>query len=152
MRGQKGGVKALFGETLVLECHVCGKTFEHDVSNFSPRFLEEFGEYECLRARPCPHCSAHGKTVTMFVNMNIPEGEYDELQEEDEGMPLHEKNARKFVRELMWKKRPDLRGLDRKKFNEERKHLLDEFLAKKRARAEERRRVNKDKRPENYKE
>lgn len=108
----RGGVKAVIGDTVTVVCHVCGKDASHDVSDYSPKFLAEFQEYENLTLK-CPHCASEGKEVWMTVNINIPEFEEDEVDVVEAIMDTQETNARRFIRNLMWAKRPDLKKKNR---------------------------------------
>lgn len=108
-------------------CVNCGNTFDTTVPNgFEPKFLEEFGQYENLIVR-CPICKEKGTEVTIHINLNIPEGEMDEEDLEFE-MPAEEINARKYVRDLMWQVRPDLKTKDRSEFNANRQRIPREII------------------------
>jgi hypothetical protein len=107
---------------LGVNCIVCGGSFASLVPlGFSPKFLEEFAQYENLTIE-CPVCKGQGKSVTIHINMNLPEGELDE-EDIEYVMPLEEINARKYIRDLMWDIRPDLKGKDRTEFNRNRSRV-----------------------------
>jgi hypothetical protein len=103
-------------------CVKCNETFTETVPDgYESKYLDEFGQYENFMVY-CPNCKKNGKNVTIHINLNIPEGEMDEEDLEFQ-MPLHEINARKYVRDLMWKVRPDLKGKDRAQFNRNRRPI-----------------------------
>lgn len=96
-------------------CPNCNKTVQFDCSDFTsgieinPLGQEEYNDLiiEC----PCG--------ATTYFNMKIPEGEYDELDLEENVFTFEQINMRKQIRDLMWKKRADLSKINRNKFNEE---------------------------------
>ena len=113
-----------------LTCPRCEEVFTYEVpSNFKPKYVEEFDQYENLVVK-CPICEERDGFYThVVINLNLPESEFDEVEIEPE-MPFEEINARKYVRDIMWAFRPDLRKEDRKVFNEQRKQELREELEK----------------------
>jgi hypothetical protein len=112
---------------LNISCNACGGSFTTKVpSEFTPKFLEEFGQYENLIVY-CPMCKEKGNDVTIHINMNLPEGDLDEEDVEYQ-MPLDEINARKYIRDLMWDIRPDLKGKDRTEFNRNRPRVPRELV------------------------
>lgn len=108
----KGGLKMFADDKVTIICHTCGREATHDVSDFAPSFVEEFQQYQNLSLE-CPHCAAEGKQTIMFININIPEFEEDEVDVVEAYMDSAETNARRFIRNLMWAKRPDLKVKDR---------------------------------------
>lgn len=124
-------LKKFKNDQLEIHCLECGDLIKKPIKGFEPKFLKEFGQYENLTVE-CQKCKTNGKEVHVHINLNIPEGEMDEEDLEFE-MTTHEINARKYVRDLMWSVRPDLKGKDRAKFNKERKRVPKEIVeAKKR--------------------
>ncbi len=116
--------------TVELTCPRCSEVFTYDVpSDFRPKYIEEFQQYENLVIK-CPNCEDRdGIHTYVAINLNLPESEFDEAEIEPE-MPFEEINARKYVRDIMWAFRPDLRKEDRQVFNEERKQELKEEIEK----------------------
>lgn len=109
LRNYKDGIATIY-------CIECKRDFQAEVpDDAGDKFLEEFGQY----ANPTFLCTNCGK-VRVAVNMNLPEGEFDEEDLEYE-MPYEEINARKVTRDLMWAHRKDLRGKDRAAFNKDRR-------------------------------
>lgn len=103
----------LEGETLRVVCLNCGIESEFNLSGWEPQFLEEFKQYENYAA-PCEHCGS-----MEIININLPEHDEMELDVMEELAPPEEVEQRKKVRDLMWKKRPDLKKKDRKKDRED---------------------------------
>lgn len=104
-------------DEILIECGQCGVSTDHRVGQPNMDYLDEFQEY----TNPvfvCPNCN--GVTV---VNVNIPEFEEMEIEQIELDMPSNEVAARTAIRELMWKKRPDLkkksRGTEREKFKKQ---------------------------------
>lgn len=116
--------------TVQLTCPRCSEGFDYEVpSDFKPKYIEEFQQYENLVVK-CPKCAERdGADAYVVINLNLPESEFDEVEIEPE-MPFEEINARKYVRDIMWALRPDLRKEDRQVFNEERKQELREEIEK----------------------
>ena len=98
-------------------CCECGLKLEHDCSDFEATTeINIFGE-EVIKNLlvHCDNCD-----TDHWFNMNLPEGENDEIELEDAGkLPLAEVNTRKYLRDIMWKKRVDLKELDRNELNED---------------------------------
>ncbi len=120
-----GHVKKYENGKLVLQCSQCDGDFDCEVpADYTPKYLPEFEQYECL-AFECPCCKKNGKNVTVVLNLNLPESEYDEEDLEYQ-MPFKEINSRKLIRDLMWDVRPDLKGKDRAEFNRKRGRIRKE--------------------------
>lgn len=113
-------------DTLSYECPVCHTLNDVTLTHFESTLNVEFQEYKNLKV-VCSACQANGQEVTTFFNMNIPEDEYEDIEFEDTVMTLDEINTRKYLRDVMWRKRKDLAGTDRAAYNLERKHKLDEW-------------------------
>lgn len=107
---------------LSITCGECRKDFDYEVpADFTPEFNEEFQEYENISAT-CPHCAETGLDSVVVININLPEGELDE-EDAEYTMPFAEINARKYIRDLMWEVRPDLRERNREAFNQLRERV-----------------------------
>lgn len=112
---------------IFLKCPECGVTFEFPEPE-QESALDEFGLWECPRAE-CPECAKNGIQTIHIINVNIPESEFDEKEiEEEPYFPPEEAEKRKKVRELMWKKRPDLKKKDRKKVDSEAKKKFEKKM------------------------
>ena len=98
-------------DLFVYECD-CGKMLEQDVTDFISVYSEDFAEYTNYAFR-CDCRMIH------TINMNIPAGDYEEIDLELGLMPFYEINARKAVRDFMWDKREDLMEMDRDEYNEQ---------------------------------
>lgn len=124
-------LKKLENDTLTIECPYCEKEFEKTLPpDFAFEYNAEFGQYVPYMVS-CVNCALDGKNVNIFLNPHIPESEYDEYELEITGMiPMKEINARKFMRDLMWRARPDLKKLDRASYNENAKRKLETVRAK----------------------
>ncbi len=85
----------------------CGLVNTFDCSSYESTFLEEFNEYKNLKME-CQCGMIH------ILNMNIPVDEMSEYELEMDIMPYDEINQRKYVRDIMWSKRTDLKLLNRK--------------------------------------
>lgn len=87
----------------------CGEIYQQDISNWNPKLIDQFGQYENLTSEPCPNCG-----MQHIFNMNLPStGLEEEELEQEPFMPDKEKVLREKVRDLFWIKRPDLKKLDR---------------------------------------
>ena len=96
-------------------CPNCNQKVEVDCSDFvSELFTTDFGEEFQNLIVDC-ECGA-----TTLFNFQIPIGEHDELDLEEEHFTYEQINLRHEIRNLIWAKRTDLKTLDRDKFNEER--------------------------------
>lgn len=120
------GVKNYESGVVTSICSNCKQTFSEDISEYSPKFLEEFGEYENLYMR----CMCG---TIMVINVNIPIHDEEEIEVMEVLAPLHEVNARRFVRKLMWEKRSDLRTKDREKERIEHFKMHEDKINKDRA-------------------
>ena len=124
-------IKRYIDAELTINCGNCKQDYG---CLLGPDFLfewdEEFGCFSPV-GFPCPHCEAQGVGVAYYVNPNIPEGEFDEFEEEAIGeIELGDIDARKYLRDLLWSHRPDLKQLDRAAYNQERAHLVQDVLQK----------------------
>jgi len=107
-------------DILTIECD-CDHIFDFDLSEYLElEYLEEFNQYQNINI-PCSNCN--GINV---INSNIGVSEYEDRIFEDIYAQYYEINKRKTIRDILWKKRADLKKLDREKYNEERKHLYQE--------------------------
>lgn len=113
----QGGVKYSDGENVTVVCHECGGASSHSMVEVTVSYREEHGQFDNV-AVECPLCTKEGKSVTVFINLNIPEFEEDEIYESEVFMDLPERNSRAFVRKIMWSKRPDLKTKDFEKERE----------------------------------
>lgn len=102
----------------------CGEVFQQNIENFNPELVDEYGQYENLTSEPCPNCG-----MQHIFNLNIPETGVEEQElEEEPWMPPKEKSLRAKVRDLMWIKRPDLKGKSRPQTYEEKKAFIEEKM------------------------
>jgi hypothetical protein len=111
-------IKKYKNDELELHCNVCGFTIQHTLPmDFTFNFSTEFNEYE-PHGVECENCKVNNKKTLIYLNPNIPIGEYEEFELEALAhMHDSEINARKFLRDLIWDKRPDLFGKDRNEHN-----------------------------------
>ena len=97
-------------------CPNCNAEIEYDCSTFtSESYINPLGEDTFKNLVIDCQCGA-----TNYFNMMLPESDYDELDIEEYSMSYAEINMRKELRDLMWKKREDLKEMNRDTFNEER--------------------------------
>ena len=78
-----------------VKCNNCEVETNHDLSNKTLEYLEEFGEYENLML-PCSNCNA-----TEGFNMNIP------LEEDMSEMPENEQIQRTHLKQIIQTIRED---------------------------------------------
>jgi hypothetical protein len=91
---------------LSVECAQCKATFTHEVSPDTVlKYADFLGCYENYTVE-CPTCPTG---TCVVINVNIPEGEYDEVDIEGL-MPYKEINSRKYIRDFMRDHREDLRA------------------------------------------
>ena len=96
-------------------CPNCKKSVSVDCSDFvSERLPTDTGELEFQNLIIDCECGS-----TTIFNFQIPEGDYQELDIEEEHFTYEQINLRKSLRDLIWAKRADLKQLDRDKFNDE---------------------------------
>lgn len=120
-------VKRFKDGNLDVECPMCGSAFTSEVpAGFAPKFLDMFQQYENLVVE-CSECAKQGKPTSIHINLNLPEGELDE-EDIEYMMPFGEINARKYIRDIMWAVRPDLKGRDRAEFNLNRPRVPREMV------------------------
>lgn len=113
-------VKDVTDENYTVICS-CGHEYINPLPAEDLQYFSDFGEYKNLYSEPCPACG-----LLHTFNMNICACEFDEDEIfTEEHMPESEKACREGIRQIMFKKRPDLKGKNRKKFNEERKKKLE---------------------------
>jgi hypothetical protein len=118
----------LINDILTSKC-TCENEINSDLSHITElNYQEEFGGYENITVT-CQKCN-----TIHFLNMNIPESEYEEVELEETVMPFFDISNRKVLRDLMWAKRKDLKGKDRAEFNQQHKHILDEWNMRKKMR------------------
>ncbi|MDQ0414241.1 hypothetical protein [Mesobacillus stamsii] len=107
-------VRKFDNQIVTLHCPDCNNEFKEKINkNFEFEWNTDFDQYNPIKFI-CPNCLNKGKKVSIFVNPNIPVGEYDEFEMEATGfIPNEEINARKYTRDIMWAHRPDLKKHDR---------------------------------------
>lgn len=110
-------------KTVFITCE-CNAEIVH-VMKEEIEFMEEFGEHRNL-AVECSTCN-----LLHFLNMNLPIGDYTEVELEETVMPFQDIHNRQVLRDIMWDRRKDLRGKDRAEFNKRNKEHLDNWNAKK---------------------
>jgi hypothetical protein len=107
-------------DLLTIECE-CENLVDFDFSKIERiEFLEEFGEYENINIF-CENCKR-----IHILNSNIAVSEYEERIYEELFGAYSEINDRKILRDILWKKRTDLKEMDRTAYNNEKKYLYDE--------------------------
>ena len=84
-----------------VKCNSCLVETEHDLSNKTSKFMEEFGEYENLML-PCSNSTCNA--VEGF-NMNIP------LEEDMSDMPEHEQTQRTHLKQIIQTIREDFKSV-----------------------------------------
>ena len=97
----------LEGNIFSFNCPACGAENSTDVNEYDPQYLEEIGGYENLMV------TCHNCRVMIGFNIQIPifeaaesEGYFQYASEED-------RKLRAIIREIMWRRMPDLQGRDR---------------------------------------
>lgn len=114
-------------DILKFYCCICDNLIEFDCSEFFSEWSDHSNcgafEYNNLMVN-CDKCnSIHG------FNMNISEFECGELDLEENGALTNDAiNTRKYLRDIMWKHRDDLKDKDREQ--EENEHVYPEHIQK----------------------
>ena len=97
----------LEGNIFSFDCPACGTTNSTDIEDYNPQFVDEIGNFENLMIT-CTNCR-----VMVGFNMQIPifeaaesEGYFEYASEED-------RKLREVIREIMWRRMPELQGRDR---------------------------------------
>ena len=97
----------LEGNIFSFNCPACGAENSTDINEYNPHYLEEIGGYENLTV------TCHNCRVMIGFNIQIPifeaaesEGYFQYASEED-------RQLREIIREIMWRRMPDLQGRDR---------------------------------------
>lgn len=96
-------------------CHSCETFQTADITDQTTEFNEQFNQYMPI-VIDCPGCEDRGENCTTFLNMNLPvvcEMEMHVMDEESELTSHEEREDRRFIRDIMWDKRPDLKDVDR---------------------------------------
>lgn len=101
------GVKTYRAGNVEWVCGLCGHTNADVIESDSAR-LPEFEHYQNYQFQ-CENCNGF-----IFINMNIPESEYEEFDLEVEHMDFFEINARKQIRDLIYEHREDMKSLKKK--------------------------------------
>ena len=97
----------LEGEIFTFDCPACGTTNSTDISEYDPKFIEEIGAFENLMVT-CTNCR-----VLVGFNMQLPLFEAAESEGYFEYASEDDRKLREVVREIMWRRMPDLQGRDR---------------------------------------
>lgn len=97
----------LDGDIFTFNCPACGTTNSTDISEYDPQFHEEVGDYENLMVT-CTNCR-----VMIGFNMQIPLFEAAESESFFQYAGNEEKKLRNIIREIMWRRMPELRERDR---------------------------------------
>lgn len=98
-----------------IHCSMCDKPFTRALgANEEFKWDNQFNTGYLPIVAQCPNCEVDGKITTVHLNPNIPEGDFDEFEMEAIGLiPQDELNARKYMRDIMWERRPDLKTQSR---------------------------------------
>lgn len=106
-------------DTLIFQCE-CNEDCQVDLTRINElSFLEQFNEYENI-SHECLHCRR-----LHYFNANIPISEYEERVFEEVTFQYNEINDRKILRDILWKKRSDLKKIDRTTYNEGKKYIFE---------------------------
>ena len=97
----------LEGNIFTFDCPACGTTNSTDIEEYDPQFVEEIGNYENLMVT-CTNCR-----VIVGFNMQIPLYEAAESEGYFQYANDDERNLREVIREIMWRRMPELQGRDR---------------------------------------
>lgn len=99
---------ALEGTIFSFDCPACGTRNSTDTAEYDPQYLEEIGTYENLTV-VCPNCR-----VQIGFNMAIPIFEIAESEGYFEFASEDDRQLRAILREIMWRRMPELREKDYK--------------------------------------
>ena len=97
----------LDGDIFTFDCPACGTTNSTDITEYDPQYVEEIGAYENFMVT-CTNCR-----VMIGFNMQIPLFEAAESEGYFEYASDQDRQLREVIREIMWRRMPDLKEKNR---------------------------------------